>query len=304
MTTVNDAATLAELGTEQADARYAHIDRMSVGELAATMNDADTEVPRAVARALPQITAAIEALVPRLKNGGRLRYVGAGTAGRMAVVDASECPPTYGTPPEFVQAIMAGGPDALVLSTEGAEDDEAAGAAAMDDHGIGPDDVVIGIAASGRTPFAIAAVARARELGALTVGISCNTGTRLSATAEFAIEIAVGPEVVAGSTRLKSGTAQKLVLNMISTIAMVQLGKTYGNRMVDMQILNDKLAVRAARMVAEITGVDFAAAETALAKAGDNTKLAVLMIERGVDAETGVGMLAEAGGRLAVALGK
>lgn len=304
MTTVNDAATLAELGTEQADARYAHIDRMSVGELAATMNDADTEVPRAVARVLPEITAAIEAIVPRLKAGGRIRYVGAGTAGRMAVVDASEAPPTYGTPPEFVQAILAGGPEALVLSTEGAEDDEAAAVAAIDEQNIGPNDVVIGIAASGRTPFAIAAVARGRELGALTVGISCNTGTRLSEAAEFAIEINVGPEVVAGSTRLKSGTAQKLVLNMISTIAMVQLGKTYGNRMVDMQILNEKLAVRAARMVAEITGVTFDAAETALVNAGNNTKLAVLMIQRGVDAATGRDMLEAAGGRLAVALGE
>ena len=302
MTTVNDAATLAGLGTEQADERYAHIDRMTVAELAATMNEADAEVPRAVRRALPEISAAIEALVPRLQAGGRLRYVGAGTAGRVAAVDASEIPPTYGTPPEFVQAIMAGGPDALVLSSEGAEDNEAAGVAEIDALGIGPNDVVVGIAASGRTPFVIAAVKRARELGALTVGLSCNTGTRLSAAAEYPIEVAVGPEVVAGSTRLKSGTAQKLVLNMISTIAMVQLGHTYGNRMVDMQVLNEKLAVRAARMVVEITGVDLATAKEALARAGDNTKLAVLMIERGVDAATGAAMLAAAGGRLGVAL--
>lgn len=303
MTTVNDAATLAGLGTEQADERYAHIDRMTVAELAATMNEADAEVPRAVHRALPDVSAAIEAIVPRLKGGGRLRYVGAGTAGRLAVVDASECPPTFGTPPEFVHAIIAGGSDALVLSSEGAEDDEAAGIAAIDGQDVGPNDVVVGIAASGRTPFVIAAIRRARELGALTVGLSCNTGTRLSAAAEHAIEVAVGPEVVAGSTRLKSGTAQKLVLNMISTISMVQLGRTYGNRMVDMQVLNEKLAVRAARMVVEITGTDLAAAKQALAEAGNSTKLAVLMIERGVDAATGTAMLAAAGGRLGVALG-
>lgn len=303
MTTVDDAAALAGLGTEQADARYAHIDRMSVAELAATMNDADGTVARTVAAALPDVVAAIEALVPRLESGGRLRYFGAGTAGRMAVVDASECPPTYGTSPEFVKAILAGGPGALVNSAEGAEDDESAGAAAVDAENIGPSDVVVGIAASGRTPFVLAALARARALGALTIGISCNSGSRLAREADFGIEIPVGPEVVAGSTRLKSGTAQKMVLNMLTTITMVRLGKTYGNRMVDMRISNEKLAARAARMVAEITGVDFAEAEAALNRAGRNTKLAVVMLERSVDVEEGAALLAAAGGRLGVALG-
>lgn len=303
MTTVNDAATLAELGTEQADARYAHIDRMSVGELAATMNDADAEVPRAVARALPEITAAIEAIVPRLKAGGRIRYVGAGTAGRVAVVDASEAPPTYGTPPEFIQAILAGGPDALVLSTEGAEDDEAAAVTAIDDNGIGPNDVVIGIAASGTTPYTVSAIREADAAGALTIGIASNPGTPLLTAAKHAILLDTGAEVVAGSTRMKAGTAQKIALNLISTAIMIRLGRVYKGLMVNMRVSNHKLRERAIGMVDQLGGIGRAEAEAALEQAGGNIKLAVLL-SRGAPLAAAEQALAEANDNLRLALAR
>jgi N-acetylmuramic acid 6-phosphate etherase len=303
---VVDTHTVAEslkgLATEGVDPRFAQLDTMSTRELTATMNAADAEVPQAIAGELPAISAAIDAVAQRMSTGGRLRYVGAGTAGRMAVVDASECPPTFSTPPDLIQAILAGGAAAMTNATEGAEDDEAAGVAAMGSHDIGESDVVIGVTASGRTPFVLAAVAEARRRGALTVGLSCNRGARLSEVAEYAIEIAVGKEVIAGSTRLKSGTAQKLVLNMISTIAMVRLGRTYGNYMVDMRVMNDKLAVRAATMVADITGADLATARRALEQAGNHAKTAVLMIERSLDVDAARALLSRTGGRLRSAL--
>ncbi|GAA4916321.1 N-acetylmuramic acid 6-phosphate etherase [Stackebrandtia albiflava] len=296
------AASLRGLATEGADPRFADIDKLTPLELATVMNDADAEVPAAIRPRLPVIATAIEAIVARMADGGRLRYVGAGTAGRMAVVDASECPPTFSTPPELIQAILAGGPDAMTNATEGAEDDRDAGVAAIAEHRIAPGDVVVGVTASGRTPFVLAAVAEARRRGALTVGLSCNAGAELSAVAEHGIEVVVGNEVVAGSTRLKSGTAQKLVLNMISTITMVRLGHTYGNYMVDMRVLNEKLAARAAKMVADITGVDVARAAETLAAADNHAKTAILMLEAEVDADTARSLLAAAGGRLAAAI--
>ncbi|WP_084546314.1 N-acetylmuramic acid 6-phosphate etherase [Glycomyces arizonensis] len=295
-------AALATLSTERADPRYAAIDRLGTLELARTMNEADATVPDAVAAVLPELADAIDAVVERLASGGRLRYVGAGTAGRVAVMDAAECPPTFSTPPELVAAILAGGRAAEGGAVEGTEDDAEAGAAAIAADGIGPADVVVGLAASGRTPFVVAAVREARRRGALTVGLSCNAGTVLSAEAEHAIEVRVGTEVVAGSTRLKSGTAQKLVLNMISTITMVRLGKVYRNYMVDMRVLNSKLADRAVRMIGEITGADRPAAQAALASAGNRIKTAVVMIELGVDAAEADRRLTEADGRLAAAL--
>lgn len=301
-----DAQTVADslkgLATEGVDPRFAHIDTMSALELATVMNSADAEVPQAIARELPTIATAVEAISERMAAGGRLRYVGAGTAGRMAVVDASECPPTFSTPPELIQAVLAGGSAAMTNAAEGAEDDTAAGIAAMELHDIGPQDVVVGVTASGRTPFVVAAVAEARRRGALTVGLSCNRDAELSKAAEHGIEVVVGNEVVAGSTRLKSGTAQKLVLNMISTITMVRLGHTYGNYMVDMRVLNEKLAVRAATMVSEITGAETQVAREALQQAGNHTKTAVLMIERSLDAEAARTLLASVDGRLAAAL--
>ncbi|MEV5330174.1 N-acetylmuramic acid 6-phosphate etherase [Nonomuraea sp. NPDC052634] len=295
---------LSELTTESADPRFAGIDTMSVGELAATMNAADATVPGAVQTALPSITAAIEAAAARMETGGRLVYVGAGTPGRLGVLDASECPPTFSTPPGQVFAIIAGGASAIVSPCEGAEDDEEAGAAAIDAAGIGPLDTVVGIASSGRTPYVLAAVRRARELGALTVGLSCNAGTPLSAAAEHAIEVLVGPEVISGSTRLKAGTAQKLVLNMFSTIVMVRLGKTYGNLMVDVKASNGKLRERAVRMVRAITGAGREEALAALDANGFNVKQAVVASRFGLSPQDAAARLAAAGGRLRVALGE
>ncbi|WP_322633034.1 N-acetylmuramic acid 6-phosphate etherase [Glycomyces albidus] len=293
---------LAMLATERADPRYAGIEDLSTLDLAKTMNEADASVSAAVAAVLPEVAAAIDAVADRLAKGGRLRYVGAGTAGRMAVMDAAECPPTFSTDPDLVKAIIAGGKAAEGGAVEGTEDDAAAGEAAIAADGIGPADAVVGLAASGRTPFVVAAVREARRRGALTVGLSCNTGTVLSDAAEHRIEVEVGPEVVAGSTRLKSGTAQKFVLNMISTISMVRLGKVYRNYMVDMKVANQKLAARAVRMIREITGAGPDEAEAALAASGNHVKTAVVMLELGVDAAEAGARLERADGRLSGAL--
>lgn len=291
-----------EMLTEQADPRYARIDGASVGELAALMNAADATVPTAVRAALGQIVPAIEAVADRLARGGRLFYVGAGTAGRIGVLDASECVPTFNTPRDLVQGIIAGGPEAILEAVEGAEDDVDAGAMVIADHGVTGVDTVIGIAASGRTPYVLAAVRAARLRGALTVSLSCNVATPLSGEAEYPIEVPVGPEIVAGSTRLKAGTAQKLVLNMISTIAMVRLGKTYGNLMVDLRATNGKLRERATRIVQAVTGVDRETAETALHQAGFDVKLAILIVGGDLDVDEARGRLAAARGRLRPAL--
>lgn len=298
MSAVSPRVELDRLTTEAADPRFADIDRLPVARLAELMNEADTAVPGAVRDALPQIVPALEAASERMLAGGRLLYVGAGTPGRIGVLDAAECPPTFSSPPEQVFAVMAGGPGAVVGAVEGAEDDADAGAAAMDDAGVGPLDTVIGITSSGRTPFVLGAVRRARERGALGVGLSCNVGAELSAIAEHGIEVVVGPEFISGSTRLKAGTAQKLVLNMFSTIVMVRLGKTYGNLMVDVHASNDKLRERAVRMVRTITGVDRARAVSALQEAGDHVKVAVVVISRGVDAATARDILSATGWRL------
>lgn len=293
---------LPELSTEQSDPRYSQIDRLSTAQIARLMNAADAAVPVAVAVAIPQISAAIDAIATRMDSGGRLLYVGAGTSGRLAVLDASECPPTFGTDPELVQGIIAGGPPALTRSVEGAEDDSEAGAAAIAALDVGPLDSVVGISASGRAPFVIGAVTEAARRGALTAGLSCNAGTPLSEAAGHGIEVIVGPEVVTGSTRLKAGTAQKLVLNMISTISMIKLGRTYGNQMIEMSAMNAKLAGRAARMVAGITGAGLERAQEALEAAGGQAKTAVLMIEHGLDADGARALLESHGERLGDAL--
>jgi N-acetylmuramic acid 6-phosphate etherase len=295
---------LAWLETERVDPRYASIDRASVAALASLMNEADTTVPAAVQAALPQIVPAIEAVTRRMREGGRLLYVGAGTPGRLGVLDASECPPTFSTPPELVRGLIAGGEPAMFAAQEGVEDDADAGRAVIVAEEVRPTDSVVGITASGRTPYVLAAVAEARERGALTVGMSCNAGTALSAAAEHAIEVVVGPEVVAGSTRLKAGTAQKLVLNMFSTIAMVQLGKTYGNLMVDLGATNAKLRERAIRMVRTVTGCSRDQAEEALEASDMKVKLAILRLERGLDAAEASARLAAVGGSLRDVLGK
>ncbi|WP_219948905.1 N-acetylmuramic acid 6-phosphate etherase [Salinibacterium sp. M195] len=299
MSMLND---LDGLATEAVDPRYTNLDLMSVAELATAMNEADSSVPGAVQAQLPAIVPAIEAASERMAAGGRLVYVGAGTPGRIGVVDASECPPTFNTPPELVFAIMAGGSDAIVTPKEGAEDDGPAGAAAIDAAGIGPLDTVIGIASSGRTPFVISAIEHARSRGALTVGLSCNVGTALSAAAEFAIEVAVGPEVLTGSTRLKAGTAQKLVLNMFSTIVMVRQGKTYGSLMVDLKPTNHKLRARAVRMVAEIANASRDDAESTLETTSYDVKASILMLALGCTMDEARNRLAQTSGRLRLAL--
>jgi N-acetylmuramic acid 6-phosphate etherase len=294
--------SLAALATEQSDPRYSQIDRLPTEDLARLMNTADAAVPAAVARAIPSISTAIDAITARIEAGGRLRYVGAGTSGRLAVLDASECPPTFGTDPELVQGIIAGGVEALTRSVEGAEDDAEAGAAAVRADRIGPRDAVVGISASGRAPFVLGALAQASRLGALTVGVCCNSDVPLSAVADHAIEVIVGPEVVTGSTRLKAGTAQKLVLNMISTISMIKCGRTFGNYMIEVAASNTKLVDRAARIVSDITGAEISTSHRALEAAGLEVKTAVVMIERGTDAATARALIEAGQGRLGAAL--
>jgi N-acetylmuramic acid 6-phosphate etherase len=292
----------APLTTETGDARLAGIDRMATADLAALMNDEDATVPLAVRAALPAIVLAIDATVARMAGGGRLIYVGAGSSGRIGVLDASEIPPTFGTSPDHVVALIAGGPDAIVLPQEGAEDDVDAGIAAIHGAGVSPADVVVGIASSGRTPYVIAALGRAGELGACTIGLSCNAESELSAVCDIPIEVPVGPEFVAGSTRLKAGTAQKLVLNMLSTITMVRLGKTYGNLMVDLSPTNTKLRARATGIVSDIAGVGRDEAAEALRRTAFDVKQAVLVARLRIPPEEASARLTQAGGRLRGAL--
>ncbi|MFF3680176.1 N-acetylmuramic acid 6-phosphate etherase [Streptomyces sp. NPDC002120] len=295
-------AQLDTLTTEAFRQDLAEIDRLSTLDIARTMNAEDATVPAAVAAQLPHIAAAIDAIAVRMARGGRLVYAGAGTAGRMGVLDASECPPTFNTDPADVVGLIAGGPSAMVKSVEGAEDSPELAAADLTALGIGPDDTVVGISASGRTPYAIGAVAFARTRGALTVGLSCNAGSALAAAAEHGIEVVVGPELLTGSTRLKAGTAQKLVLNLISTITMIRLGKTYGNLMVDMRSSNEKLRARARRIVALATGAPDAEIEAALAATDGEVKNAVLVILGGVDGPKAAELLAASHGHLRAAL--
>src|SRR5690349_8387224 len=240
--------------TEQAS-EYHHLEQMSVLEILSHINEEDQTVPFAVAEAVPQIELLVQAITDKMLMGGRLFYIGAGTSGRLAVVDASECPPTYGVPYGLVVAIIAGGEKAITTAVEFAEDDKEQGWKDLEVHNVCDKDVVIGIAASGTTPYVIAALEECRKKGIITGSISCNPNSPLSAAAEFPIEVIVGPEFVTGSTRMKSGTAQKLVLNMISTTVMIQLGRVEDNKMVNMLLTNDKIVDRGVRMVMEKTGM-------------------------------------------------
>ncbi len=306
MTSTSDTrrlrAELETLTTEAFRPDRADIDRLPTLELARLMNGEDASVPAAVAERLPEIAAAIDAVAARMARGGRLIYAGAGTAGRLGVLDASECPPTFNTEPGQVVGLIAGGPTAMVSPVEGAEDSEELARADLDALTLTPQDTVVGVSASGRTPYAIGAVEHARALGALTIGLSCNAGSALAAAAEHGVEIVVGPEFLTGSTRLKSGTAQKLVLNMISTITMIRLGKTYGNLMVDVRASNDKLRARSRRIVALATGADDEEIERALAATDGEVKNAILAIVTGVDGPTAARLLEESGGHLRAAL--
>ncbi|MFF1573533.1 N-acetylmuramic acid 6-phosphate etherase [Leifsonia sp. NPDC058292] len=301
--TIDDLrATLGTLSTEAVSDRYGDLDLMTVEQLVEGMNAHNAEVPVAVARQTPEITAAIDGVVDGMRRGGRLIYVGAGTAGRMGILDASEIPPTFGESPELVVGVIAGGPEAIQTAVENAEDDAEAGVAALTELGLRAEDSVVGISASGRTPYVLGALAYAREVGAFTVGLSCNGGSPLGAAGDVGIEVVVGPEIITGSTRLKAGSAQKLVLNMISTIAMVRLGKVHGNLMVDMRATNDKLRARSERTVMLATGVDAETAARALEATGGWIKAAILMTETTLDAGEAVRLLTEHGGRLRDAL--
>ncbi|MFJ5712144.1 N-acetylmuramic acid 6-phosphate etherase [Streptomyces sp. NPDC093105] len=295
-------AQLATLTTEAYRPELAEIDRLSTLEIARTMNGEDQSVPTAVARQLPAIAAAIDATAERMARGGRLLYLGAGTAGRLGVLDASECPPTFNTDPSEVVGLIAGGPAAMVQAVEGAEDSKELAAADLDALGVGPDDTVVGVSASGRTPYAIGAVEHARAAGALTIGLSCNADSALAAAAEHGIEVVTGPELLTGSTRLKAGTAQKLVLNMISTITMIRLGKTYGNLMVDVRASNEKLQARSRRIVALATGAPDEQIEAALTAAEGEVKNAILILLADVDAATAARRLKDSRGHLRAAL--
>jgi N-acetylmuramic acid 6-phosphate etherase len=288
--------------TEARNERTRDLDLLPVLEQTRLMNDEERRVPEAVAATLPQVAAAVTRIAEALRRGGRLLYVGAGTSGRLAMLDAAECPPTFGTRPEQVQAVMAGGSRALFEAIEGAEDDAAAGVREMDARGVGPNDVVVGIAASGETPFVLGAVRRARQRGAATIAVACSPRSSLEAACDLAVVPLVGPEVLTGSTRLKAGTAQKQVLNMLSTLAMVQLGKVYGNLMVYLQATNTKLRRRAVRIVAAATGApDDAAAET-LSRAQGRVPVAIVMLLRRVSAEEADARLRRAEGNVRRAL--
>lgn len=293
---------LDDLLTEQPHSASRYLDSLGAGEILAVMNAADAEVATAVAREIPRIASAVDAIAHALARGGHLVYLGAGTSGRLGVLDAAECPPTFGVPPELVRGIIAGGERALSRSSEAREDDPAAGARDLLASGFGPNDALVGIAASGRTPYVLGAVAKAREIGAVTCGISCTPDSELSRAVDYPIEPKPGPEVVAGSTRLRAGTATKLVLNMISTAVMVRLGHVYGNLMVNVQPTNQKLAERARRIVEQATGVTPSRAAALLEAAGNSVRTAIVMEKKKIARAEAERLLAQAGGRIREAL--
>jgi N-acetylmuramic acid 6-phosphate etherase len=285
--------------TERRNPRSATIDTASSLEIVDLIGAEDAGVPSAVARVREEIARAIDLVEAAFRAGGRLVYVGAGTSGRLGVLDAAECPPTFGTPPEMVLGVIAGGYPALVRSVEGAEDDVNAGIGEIDARRVGPHDVVVGIAASGTTPFVRAALSRAQTLGARSVLVTCaEPPALLQETCDVCIVVKVGPEVVTGSTRMKAGTATKLVLNTLTTGAMIRIGKTYGNLMVDLRAWNDKLVDRSQRIVMETTGLPRDDARAVLDAAGGRVKTAIVMARRGVSGDEADRLLAEHQGRL------
>lgn len=276
---------LGALISESRNPATMELDKLSTLAMLTCINDEDCKVPQAIRLVLPAIAQAVELAAEALKQGGRLIYLGAGTSGRLGVLDASECPPTFGVPHGMVIGLIAGGPGALLKAVEGAEDDMALGAQDLQDLNLTATDMVVGLAASGRTPYVIGALRYARQLGCPTAAISCNPDSPIAQEAQVAISPVVGPEALTGSTRMKSGTAQKLVLNMLSTGAMIKLGKVYQNLMVDVKATNVKLVDRACRIVVEATGASRAEAENALSQTEFEVKPAILMILKGVSAE-------------------
>ena len=288
--------------TEERNERTGNIDELSTVDMIRLINDEDKKVALAVEREAERIAAAVDVIAGQLKPGGRLIYCGCGTSGRLGVLDAVECPPTYSTDPDMVVGLIAGGYDAMFRAVEGAEDDRALGEKDLRDICFSREDVLVGIAASGRTPYVLGAMDYARSLGAPIIGVTCCPGSPVTEAAEIAIAPVPGPEVVTGSTRMKSGTAQKMVLNMLSTGAMIKLGKVYGNLMVDVKPSNEKLIDRCRRIVCTAAEVDGETAGEALERCGWRPKTAIVMLRLGVDAEAARKLLEDGGGRVAAAL--
>lgn len=293
---------LGHLMTEQINPASAGLDTLPTAEMLAVFNREDQRVALAVEQELPRIAQAVDAIADAIRAGGRLFYIGAGTSGRLGVLDASECPPTFNVPPGLVVGLIAGGDTALRNAVEGSEDSAPAGRADLQAYGFTAHDVLVGIAASGRTPYVLGAMALANELGAVTIAIACSPNSAIGAAAKIPIEVLSGPEVVTGSTRLKAGTATKLVLNMLSTGAMVKLGYVYSNLMVNVQPTNEKLQDRAIRIVMAISGLDREAAASALAASGRDVRLAIVMGKLGLSREQAVEKLKASGGRVREAI--
>ncbi|MFD1735437.1 N-acetylmuramic acid 6-phosphate etherase [Bacillus salitolerans] len=287
---------LSTLTTEQLNSRTTNVDQLPTIDVIQLMNFEDRTVADAVHDVLPDIAKAVDAVYQTLKNSGRLFYIGAGTSGRIGILDASECPPTFCTDPSQIQAIIAGGEKAVFTAIEGAEDDAQDGVDDLSQRNLTKSDIVVGITASGRTPYVVGALEYAKKIGATTIGISCNKNSVISELVDFKIEIIVGPEILAGSTRLKAATAQKMVLNMLTTTSMIKLGKVYGNLMVDLHASNNKLLERARRIVMNITGVSYEIAEKVLNETNQKVKPAILMIQSGVSFERAEQLLNETEG--------
>ena len=294
--------TLSTLITEKRNPNSMHVDSLSALEIVQLMNEEDKQVPLAIEKCLPQIAQAVECIVAAFQQGGRLVYIGAGTSGRLGVLDASECPPTFGVSPEMVKGIIAGGERALRHPIEGAEDSKAQAVVDLQTIHFSSKDVLVGIAASGRTPYVIGALEYAKSLGSVTVSIASNPNSAMANIVDIAIDTVVGPEVLTGSSRLKSGTAQKLVLNMLTTASMILMGKCYQNLMVDVQASNEKLKARAIRIVMQATDCDKALAEETLKQADQNAKLAIMMILSGLDRAQAEALLEKHQGKLQLAL--
>ena len=294
--------TLSTLITEQRNPNSIHVDSLSALKIVRLMNEEDKQVPLAIEKCLPQIAQAVECIVAAFQQGGRLVYIGAGTSGRLGVLDASECPPTFGVSPEMVKGIIAGGERALRHPIEGAEDSKAQAGVDLQTIQLSSKDVLVGIAASGRTPYVIGALEYAKSLGSVTVSIASNPNSAMANIVDIAIDTVVGPEVLTGSSRLKSGTAQKLVLNMLTTASMILMGKCYQNLMVDVQASNEKLKARAIRIVMQATDCDKALAEETLKQADQNAKLAIMMILSGLDRAQAEALLEKHHGKLQLAL--
>ena len=294
--------TLSTLITEQRNPNSMHVDSLSALEIVQLMNEEDKQVPLAIEKCLPQIAQAVECIVAAFQQGGRLVYIGAGTSGRLGVLDASECPPTFGVSPEMVKGIIAGGERALRHPIEGAEDSKTHAVVDLQTIQFSSKDVLVGIAASGRTPYVIGALEYAKSLGSVTVSIASNPNSAMANIVDIAIDTVVGPEVLTGSSRLKSGTAQKLVLNMLTTASMILMGKCYQNLMVDVQASNEKLKARAIRIVMQATDCDKALAEETLKQADQNAKLAIMMILSGLERAQAEALLEKHHGKLQLAL--